>query len=83
MYIPGDDNVHLAEVENRLSRLSRLSEAGGVAVIGAREERWGEVCCVVSALQEQAKRSLEAILEYGRLKLVWFKQSSQVVYVNE
>jgi acyl-CoA synthetase (AMP-forming)/AMP-acid ligase II len=80
MYIPGDGNVHLAEVENRLSR---LSEAGGVAVIGAREERWGEVCCVVSALQEQAKRSLEAILEYGRLKLVWFKQSSQVVYVNE
>ena len=50
----------------------------------ARERRGGvRVCCVVSALQEQAKRSLEAILEYGRLKLVWFKQSSQVVYVNE
>ena len=48
----------------------------------ARERR-GEVCCVVSALQEQAKRSVEAILGYGRLKLVWFKQSSQVVYVNE
>ena len=48
----------------------------------ARERR-GEVCCVVSTLQEQAKRSVEATLEYGRLKLVWFKQSSQVVYVNE
>jgi len=64
--------VHLAEVENILSR---LAETGGVAVIGAREERVGEVCCVVSTPQEQAKRSVEAILGYGRLKLVWFKQS--------
>jgi hypothetical protein len=36
MYNLGDDSVHLAEVENILSR---LSETGGVAVIGAREER--------------------------------------------
>ena len=39
MYIPGDDNVHLAEIENILSR---LAETGGVEVIGAREERVGE-----------------------------------------
>ena len=64
--------MHLAEVENILAR---LAESGGVAVIGAREERVGEVCCVVSTLQGQAKRSVEVIFGYGRLKLVWFKQS--------
>ena len=78
MYNLGDDSVHLAEVENIL--LDFLRPVGWRSL--ARERR-GEVCCVVSALQEQAKRSVEAMLDYGRLKLVWFKQSSQVVYVNE
>ena len=80
MYVPGDDNVHLAEIENVLFGLAEIRE---VAVIGEPDESWGEVGCVKVALQEQAKRSVEAILEYGRPKLVWFKQSSQAVYVNE
>ena len=79
MYNLSDDSVHLAEVEN-IYFLDSLRPVGWRSL--ARERR-GEVCCVVSALQEQAKRSVEAMLEYGRLKLVWFKQSSQVVYVNE
>jgi acyl-CoA synthetase (AMP-forming)/AMP-acid ligase II len=80
MYMPGDDNVHLAERGNVLSGLAEIHE---VAVIVEPDERRGEVGCVKVALQEQAKRSVEAIFEYGRPKLVWFKQSSQVVYVNE
>ena len=78
--MPGDDNVHLAEIENVLSGLTKIRE---VAVIVEPDERWGEVGFVKVALQEQAKRSVEAILEYSRPKLVWFKQSSQAVYVNE
>ena len=60
MYMPGDDNLHLAEIENVLSGLAEIRE---VAVIGEPDEWWGEVGCVKVALQEQARRSVVAILD--------------------
>jgi len=38
MYVPGDDNVHLAEIENVLFGLAEIRE---VAVIGEPDESWG------------------------------------------
>ena len=80
MYISGGENVYPAEIENVLYELAEIRE---VAVIGVPDERWGEIGCVVVALQEQATLSAEAILEHCRPKLARFKQPGHVVYVDE
>ena len=54
-----------------------------MAVIGVPDERWGEIGCVVVALQEQATLSAETIFEHCRPKLARFKQPGHVVYVDE
>ena len=80
MYISGGENVYPAEIENVLYELTEIRE---VAVIGVPDERWGEIGCVVVALQENASLSAEDILEHCRPKLARFKQPGHVVYVDE
>ena len=80
MYISGGENVYPAEIENVLYELAEIRE---VAVIGVPDERWGEIGCVVVALQEQATLSAEAIFEHCRPKMARFKQPGHVVYVDE
>ena len=53
MFISGGENVYPAEVENLIYELPQVAEA---AVIGIRDEKWGEVGRAVVVVKEGQKR---------------------------
>ena len=54
MFISGGENVYPAEVENAIYELPQVSE---VAVIGVKDEKWGEVGQAIVVLKEGQKIS--------------------------
>ena len=66
MYISGGENVYPAEIEGLLYELDQIVE---VAVIGVKDEKWGETGCVCAVVKEGESLTLEEILAHldGRL----------------
>ena len=80
MFISGGENVYPAEVENAIFELPQVSEA---AVIGVKDEKWGEVGLAVVALKEGHDLAGERIIEHLRTRLAKYKIPKRVVFVNQ
>ncbi|MFH1138675.1 MAG: long-chain fatty acid--CoA ligase [Pseudomonadota bacterium] len=79
MFISGGENVYPAEVENTIYELAEVSEA---AVIGVKDEKWGETGLAAVALKPGQRLTEEAILAHLRGRLAKYKIPKKVVFVD-
>ena len=75
MYISGGENVYPAEIEGLLYELDQIVE---VAVIGVKDEKWGETGCVCAVVKEGQSLTLEEILAHLDGRLGKFKLPSHL-----
>jgi len=80
MFISGGENVYPAEVENAIYELPQIAET---AVIGVRDEKWGEVGRAVVVLKEGQDLTGEAIVAHLQGRLARYKIPKSVVYMKQ
>lgn len=81
MIISGGENIYCAEVENTIAGHPDVRE---VAVIGRRDDKWGEVPVAVVAQNEgTADLTLDDLNGWLRDKLSSFKLPKHIVHVEE
>jgi fatty-acyl-CoA synthase len=80
MFISGGENVYPAEVENVIYELPQVGEA---AVIGIKDQKWGEVGRAVVVLKAGQKLTEAEILDYLKGKLAKYKVPRSVVFVDQ
>jgi long-chain acyl-CoA synthetase len=80
MIITGGFNVYPREVENVVSTLPGVRE---VAVVGAPDERWGELITAVIALEPGTELDSDDVIAHCRTRLGGFKVPKRVVFVDE
>jgi fatty-acyl-CoA synthase len=79
MFISGGENVYPAEVENAIYELTQISEA---AVIGIKDEKWGEVGKAVVVLKEGQKLTGEAVMTHLKGRLAKYKIPKSIVFTD-
>ncbi len=79
MYISGGENVYPAEVEGVLYEMEEIHE---VAVIGIKDEKWGETGCAVVVLCEGQSLSLDAVRLHCDSKLARYKHPMHLVTMD-
>ena len=80
MFISGGENVYPAEVENAIFELSQVAET---AVIGIKDEKWGEVGLAVVSLRSGEQLSADDIIDFLKQRLAKYKVPRQVVFVGQ
>jgi len=80
MIISGGENVYSAEVEDVIYGHPAVSE---VAVIGARDERWGERVVAIVALKEGAELDLDSLRDFAGARLARYKLPLELRLVDE
>ena len=82
MLISGGENIYCAEVENTIAGHPQIRE---VAVVGRKDDKWGEVPVAVAALNEGdgPDLTLDELTEWLRDKLAGFKLPKHLVVVDE
>lgn len=80
MFISGGENVYPAEVENAIYELPQVSEA---AVIGLKDQKWGEVGKAVVVLKAGEKLPAEEILHHLKGRLAKYKIPKEVVFISQ
>jgi len=80
MFISGGENVYPAEIENILYEIPQIAET---AVVGIKDEKWGEVGLAVIVLKQGKKLSSENIKEYLKHKLARFKIPKQIIFIDK
>ena len=79
MFISGGENVYPAEVENAIYELPQVLEA---AVIGVKDEKWGEVGMAVVVVKEGQELTREAVLAHMKGRLAKYKIPKSVVFTD-
>ncbi len=80
MYISGGENVYPAEVENTLFALPGVADG---AIVGAPDDRWGEVGVAFVVCTEGAELSETEVIAWFEGKVAHFKTPKRVLFVNE
>jgi fatty-acyl-CoA synthase len=80
MFISGGENVYPAEVENAIFELPQVTEA---AVIGVRDEKWGEVGRAIVVLKSGQSLTEAAVLESLKGRLAKYKVPRSVVFTDQ
>lgn len=79
MFISGGENVYPAEVEDAIYELEAVAEA---AVIGVRDERWGEVGRAVIVVKPGRDLSEAEIIGHLQGRLAKYKIPRSVVFAE-
>lgn len=79
MFISGGENVYPAEVENAIYELPQVSEA---AVIGMKDEKWGEVGMAVVVVKEGRELTQEEAIAHLKGRLAKFKIPKHMVFTD-
>ena len=79
MFISGGENVYPAEVENAVFEIPQVSEA---AVIGVKDDGWGEVGLAVIALKEGQVLVEGDVIAHLKNRLAKYKIPKKVVFVD-
>lgn len=80
MYISGGENVYPAEVENTLFALDGVADC---CIIGAPDEKWGEVGVAVIVREDGADLSGDDVIAFFQGKIARFKIPKRCVFVSE
>jgi acyl-CoA synthetase (AMP-forming)/AMP-acid ligase II len=78
--ISGGENIYPAELEVVLGEHPAICE---VAVIGVKDDRWGEVPVAVVVLSDGATLELADLSEWCEGRLARFKQPQGLYFVDE
>jgi acyl-CoA synthetase (AMP-forming)/AMP-acid ligase II len=76
LIISGGENIASSEVERVIYEMPEVRE---VAVIGLRDERWGEKPVAIVVLAEGAALELPALTDYCRARLASFKVPKHLI----
>ncbi|MCG6879834.1 MAG: long-chain fatty acid--CoA ligase [Deltaproteobacteria bacterium] len=79
MFISGGENVYPAEVEDALYQLPQISE---VAVIGIKDEKWGEVGKAVVVLKKGEILTEETVIAHLKERLAKYKIPKRVAFTG-
>jgi fatty-acyl-CoA synthase len=80
MFISGGENVYPAEVENAIFELAQVAET---AVIGIKDEKWGEVGLAAVSLKPGEHLNAEDIIAFLKERLARYKVPKKVVFVDQ
>ena len=80
LIVSGGENIYPAEVEKILLDHPKIKDA---AVIGVKDEEWGERVTAVVVPGEREKPAEEEILAFCRERLAGYKRPRRVVFVEE
>jgi fatty-acyl-CoA synthase len=80
MFISGGENVYPAEVENAIYDLPQVAEA---AVIGIKDEKWGEVGYAMVVLKPNDSISETEVLEFLSERLAKYKVPKRIEFMNQ
>jgi fatty-acyl-CoA synthase len=80
MFISGGENVYPAEVENAIFELPQVAE---VALIGIRDEKWGEVGKAIVVFKPNQKLTEAEILDFLKGRLAKFKVPKSIVFADQ
>jgi len=78
--ISGSENIYPAEVENILMDHEEILE---VAVVGRKDDRWGEVPVAVMAIAENSSLDKDQVLAWLKGRLGKYKHPRDVLIVDE
>jgi acyl-CoA synthetase (AMP-forming)/AMP-acid ligase II len=78
--VRGGENIGPDEVESVLSTHPKIEEA---AVIGVKDEEWGQQVRAVVRLKKGQSASEKEIIDFSRPHLAGFKRPTSVVFVTE
>lgn len=70
MVISGGENVYPAEVERVLANMPGVTD---VAVVGAPDEKWGEVVVAVVSLDDETSMTLDDVRDFAAAQLARYK----------
>ena len=79
MIISGGENIYPAEIENVLAAHPALLES---AVVGAPDEKWGEVVKIVAAKRPGAEIDAAGVEAFLKGKIADFKLPKYVEFVD-
>ncbi|HAV5769571.1 AMP-binding protein [Acinetobacter baumannii] len=79
MIIRGGENIYPKEIEDTLLELPEVLEA---AVIGAADEKWGEVVLAFVAFKPNSECSIDLINQYCKKHLTRYKQPEKVIILS-
>lgn len=79
MFISGGENVYPAEVENVLFSNPAVAEA---AIIGVKDEKWGEVGRAIVALKPNQTLTEQEVIDFCKERLAKYKVPKSVVFIN-
>jgi fatty-acyl-CoA synthase len=80
MFISGGENVYPAEVENAIYELPQVAEN---AVVGIKDDRWGEVGKAFVVLKQGRSLSEEDIAGHLKERLAKYKIPKQVTFIDQ
>jgi len=75
MYISGGENVYPAEIEGLLYEMPQIVE---VAVIGVKDDKWGETGCVCAVVKDGESLCLDDVMGHLEGRLAKFKLPSHL-----
>lgn len=79
MIITGGEHVYPSEVEEVISRHSKVFET---AVIGVPDEKWGEAVIAIVILKECCQAEPEEIIDFCKDKMAGFKKPKKAVFIK-
>lgn len=79
MIIRGGENIYPKEIEDTLLELPEVLEA---AVIGAADEKWGEVVLAFVSFKPNSECSIDLINQYCKQHLTRYKQPEKVIILS-
>jgi acyl-CoA synthetase (AMP-forming)/AMP-acid ligase II len=79
MIITGGENVYPAKVENVLYKHPAVAQ---VAVIGAKDEKWGEVVTALILKKKDSNTTEEEIRTFCKKEIAGYKVPKKVVFVE-
>lgn len=80
MFISGGENVYPAEVENILYEIEEISET---AVIGVKDDKWGETGLAIVVLKPEKQIDPNDIIEHLGQKLAKFKIPKKIIFQDQ
>ena len=78
--ISGGENVSSREVEDKLAAHPQIA---AVSVVGAPDERWGELVCAFVVPRPGTHLTADEVLAFGRAAIGGFQQPRRVVLLEE
>ncbi|HEX3706442.1 MAG TPA: long-chain-fatty-acid--CoA ligase [Mycobacteriales bacterium] len=79
MVISGGENIYSAEVENAVCRHPAVAAC---AVIGAPDDKWGEIVHAIVVLQPGAQATADDIVTFAREQIAGYKVPRRVTFVD-